>query len=280
MAVENPNFYVVSPCFAIAKVWKDAGSDTVFIDVDKTGKCDVSGCEQQLTDSIDTPNYCYASEEFIWGNNDAPSLAVYLGEYIFCRATCEAITTTPGSPFCASSCKYTSIAQLLIEATGATEAYRNPSWQRQETGWGYWNYQKAEDVCDLIDMISGWRVKATTLTEAQEEVKKITDLTSIKQKVNAFMSASYTAKAKYLGSNLFDINDVCYATLLIGDTSLAWPIKTPAGELWRKAAILGQDCMRDSASQCAWIRKCVVDDDCPDGYVCDITVGECIVGVT
>jgi len=52
---EHPRFYVVSPCFAIAKIWKTnyIGIDTIFV---KPEKVDMKG---------EASNYCYADEELI-----------------------------------------------------------------------------------------------------------------------------------------------------------------------------------------------------------------------
>jgi hypothetical protein len=50
----NPRFYVVSPCFAVAKVWKTTydGRDTIFIHLEKV-------------DVGDASNYCYADTNLI-----------------------------------------------------------------------------------------------------------------------------------------------------------------------------------------------------------------------
>ncbi len=65
---EHPRFYVVSPCFAIAKIWKTKynGEDTIFI---KPEKCDV-----------EASNYCYADEDLvnnyvlIWAASDTATV--------------------------------------------------------------------------------------------------------------------------------------------------------------------------------------------------------------
>jgi hypothetical protein len=93
---------------------------------------------------------------------------------------------------------------------------------------------------------------------------------------------SITDKAKFVGKKVvkasgIGLSDICYGIQLIGDTSLAWPIKTAAGEMWRKATPLDDKCMQDSASKCVWLQKCDPSGtstdpsiiNCPVGYVCD-----------
>jgi hypothetical protein len=179
---ENPRFYVASPCFATAKVWKDKSKNTVFISIDKGKKCDVSGCKQPASytfdlevkslnipylnwktpshnfgqatiglNSIDTPNYCYASEEFIWGQDtkkgntittgDAPSEYLYYGIFGGCTIGCaiasSAATFGAGIKACLKGCEYAAIGILIANTVGVTQLYRDvPSSERQETSWG------------------------------------------------------------------------------------------------------------------------------------------------
>lgn len=67
----NPRFYVVSPCFAVAKVWKTSygNKPTIFIQIEKKS---VGG---------EASNYCYADEDLIkeytaiWALSDAATIA-------------------------------------------------------------------------------------------------------------------------------------------------------------------------------------------------------------
>jgi len=291
----NPRFYVVSPCFAVAKVWKDKSQDTVFISIDKGNKCDVSGCEQPGSafnilnqqiglSPIDTPNYCYADKEFIWGVDDSPSQLGYYGTFAGLTIACAAATAwySGGAAWkaCLKGVGYATIGILMADVVAATQAYRDvPSWKRQETGWGYWNYQKAADICDNIQMISSFGSFEKAGEKSTEAAKKSV---SLLQRFKDFSKKSITDKLKIVGKKAWkatgiSINDLCYGIQLMGDTSLAWPIKTPTGvfEVFRKAATLNDKCMQESAAKCVWLEKCDpfgADPSliaCPVGYTCD-----------
>ena len=275
----NPRFYVVSPCFAVAKVWKDKSQNTVFISIDKGNKCDVSGCEQPSLafnilnqqvglSPIDTPNYCYADKEFIWGTSDSPSQLAYYGTFAGLTLACTAATwMSGGAAFkaCLKGAGYATIGILMVDVVAETQAYRDvPSWERQETGWGYFNYQKAADICDNIEMISSFgSFNSKSITSFAKKHKTITSIVK---------KASKAAKATGIG-----VADLCYGITLMGDTSLSWSIKTPTGvfEVFRKAATLNDKCMQESAAKCVWLEKCDpfgADPSliaCPIGYVCD-----------
>jgi hypothetical protein len=307
---ENPRFYVASPCFATAKVWKDKSKNTVFISIDKGKKCDVSGCKQPASytfdldvkslnipylnrktpshnfgavtvglNSIDTPNYCYASEEFIWGQDttgkgntittgDAPSEYLYYGIFGGCIAGCSIASSlaTWGAAIksCLKGCGYLATGILIANTIGATQLYRDvPSSERQETSWGYWNYQKATDICDNIQMVASFG------TSIKLEGKKLL------QKFKSFNKLSVGKQLRFVGGKLFGVGDLCYGLQLIGDTSLSWPIKTPVGEFWKKSTTLDDKCMQESAAKCVWLEKCDPSGQdpslitCPDRYMCD-----------
>lgn len=314
---ENPRFYVASPCFATAKVWKDKTKNTVFISIDKSKKCDVSGCKQpasytfdlsvksltipyinvqtpsanlgQVTiglNSIDTPNYCNADEQFIWGEDltkgdfltrgDVPSEFTYYGTFAGLVIGCAAATWMSGGTAwkaCLKGAGYATIGILMVNTLGATQAYRDvPSWERQETGWGYWSYQKATDICDNIQMISSFGSFGT-----KSDFKSTKLLGKLKE-FNTFSTGKQLKNVvKTVGGKLFGIGDLCYGIQLIGDTSLSWPIKTPVGEIWKKAATLDDKCMQESAAKCVWLERCDVTGlgtdpsliICPAGYTCD-----------
>jgi len=292
----NPRFYVASPCFGIAKVWKNG--DTVFINIEKGRKCDTSNCSQprvnwvdvyipftntkivsvpQTNFGIDTPNYCYASEEYIWGQDltkwgtdamintgDAPSEIYYYTGFGVCTAVCTAASQGAGFKACLKGCGYGTIAALFVHTTATTQIYRDvPSYRRQETGWGYWNFQKAQDICDNIQMIASFGTfqggLGAKFSQAHKTISKLGEpITKVGNTVSKV--------GKYTG---IGIGDLCYGITLIGDTSLGWPIKTPVAEVWRKAGTLDEDCMQDIAAECVWIEKCVTNADCPDGMYCD-----------
>jgi len=77
---EHPRFYVVSPCFAVAKVWKTVynGQDTIFV---KPDKCTIASNE--TSGEPLASNYCYAdtnlvnSYTLIWATSDLLSFLPY-----------------------------------------------------------------------------------------------------------------------------------------------------------------------------------------------------------
>jgi len=246
-APENPRFHVISPCFATAKIWKSGTDGKIYVNIDKANKCDVSSCPS----GIDTPNYCYADEDYIWGEpalsrgnmittGDAPSASIYVGGTLGCAA---ALSVATQGNFWASlkTCSYISIGVLTAHTIGATQAYRDvTSWKRQETGWGYWNYQKANDVCNVLDImasIGSWQVGKTLGVTQLSELSKPSTVSKIKG---------------WIGPG-----DLCYFLLIVGDTSLSWPVKTAFPEVWRKGAGLNETCMQDTAAECAWLNKTV-----------------------
>jgi hypothetical protein len=95
------------------------------------------------------------------------------------------------------------------------------------------------------------------------------------KKFEDFSKKSIGGKLKFVGGKLFGVGDLCYGLQLIGDTSLSWPIKTPVGEFWKKAATLDDKCMQESAAKCVWLEKCDPSGQdpslitCPDRYMCD-----------
>ncbi|MDD5416908.1 MAG: hypothetical protein PHU12_02945 [Candidatus Aenigmarchaeota archaeon] len=68
---DNPRFYLVSPCFGVAKIWKNTNTNTIYITVDK---CDTG-----------TSNYCYADEDLlnqyaaVWAALDWAQMAASFG---------------------------------------------------------------------------------------------------------------------------------------------------------------------------------------------------------
>lgn len=254
---ENPRFHVISPCFASAKIWKSGRDGNIYVNIDKSNKCNVTSCPT----GIDTPNYCYADEEYIWGQDafskgnmittgDAPSTEMYVGGAIACTIAIGSVTHDYWSAL--KTCSYISMGILTGHTVGASQVYRDvPSWKRQETGWGYWNYQKAGDICDILDImasVGSWRSNVAKKQLMQE----LPQSTLAGQPLN-----SVAAKPSFLSKLKKNIGagDLCYFLLTVGDTSLAWPIKTAFPEIWRKGAGLNETCMQETAAECAWVNK-------------------------
>jgi hypothetical protein len=99
-------------------------------------------------------------------------------------------------------------------------------------------------------------------------------------KFKSFNKMSITNQVKFVGRKAWSatgisVDDLCFGITVIGDTSLSWPIKTPVGEVWKKATTLNDKCMQESAAKCVWLEKCDPTGTdptlltCPVGYVCD-----------
>ena len=86
----HPRFYVVSPCFGMAKVWKSTyeGQRTIFIKIDKYDMNDTSS------------NYCYADEDLInqyaaiWFLSTAGEIAQSVSGYSVKKAISTAAKTS------------------------------------------------------------------------------------------------------------------------------------------------------------------------------------------
>ncbi|MFH1229379.1 MAG: hypothetical protein V1678_03065 [Candidatus Aenigmatarchaeota archaeon] len=325
---ENPNFYVVSPCFGMAKVWKNNNTNTVYVTIEKEKKCNVNCSQPNVTlnmtipslniipftgisspelnfgeqtiglSSDDTPNYCYADEQFIWGNNDDPNMLAYFTTYGICAGVCWAATQGSGIKACLKACEYPVIGALGVNALAATQDYANvPSWKRQETGWGYWNYQKAGDICDAIDFIASFGSFGARKPPGEQILPGYPTLTAAGGKLNQFKSAGRVEKVlttsgqgiqKLSKYSTISMTDICFAFSLIGDTALSWPIKAPISLnplqiAATKAATLDDKCMQTSAADCAWLKHCDPDDTtdkCGEGMFCDSATNTCKVNPT
>jgi hypothetical protein len=320
---EDPNFYVVSPCFGMAKVWKNNNTNTVYVTIEKEKKCNVNCSQPNITVNVsipslniipftsinspelnfgeqtiglsgdDTPNYCYADEQFIWGNDDGPSMLGYFGAYATCIGICTAATQGSGIKACMKGCEYPIIGALGVDALAATQSYAGvPSWKRQETGWGYWNYQKAGDICDAIDFIASFGSFGARKPPGEQILPMYPTLTTAGGGLNQFKSAGRVEKILTTGGqgiqkaskySSISMTDVCFAFSLIGDTALSWPIKSPVSLnpmqiAATKAASLDDKCMQTSAANCAWLKHCdpaETINKCGDGMFCDSATSTC-----
>jgi hypothetical protein len=74
----NPRFYLVSPCFGIAKIWKTADNN-IYVNVDKCG------IDSDGDGNNDASNYCYADEGLIkqytaiWAASDLGTILTAIG---------------------------------------------------------------------------------------------------------------------------------------------------------------------------------------------------------
>jgi hypothetical protein len=94
----HPRFYIASPCFGTAKVWKSTynGEPTIFIHIDKEEVVDEDGDGHP-----DGSNFCYADEGLInqyalvWGISDAIQLVPW--SWAFGKLGLSSISKTLGS---------------------------------------------------------------------------------------------------------------------------------------------------------------------------------------
>jgi hypothetical protein len=69
----NPRFYLVSPCFGVAKIWKTDSDMTIYVAMDK---CQITDNSTDKNADTSASNYCYADTNLInqyvaiWGTSD------------------------------------------------------------------------------------------------------------------------------------------------------------------------------------------------------------------
>ena len=214
---EHPKFYVVSPCFSMMKVWKSGGTVFISPDVDMTTG-DIVRCSVQDKEGYTkkVANYCFATFNDVWGANMyglentasaaeayIPDGAVY-GWMAGILGGCTAATI--GYKACVDAASFAS--QAIITADAALAAGTGSK------NWGYWTYNKAADVSDLLSMISG-RGVATSL---------------------ARKAASAIAP------------DFSTAILVMGDLAMEWP----ARGIYEKDKGLSAEDIYLNTGRCAW----------------------------
>ncbi|MBR9682218.1 MAG: hypothetical protein GOV02_00950 [Candidatus Aenigmarchaeota archaeon] len=245
-SLEDPRFYLASPCFGFAKVWKKGG--TVYVDVEK---CDVG----------DAANYCYADKDYIWGRNDEPKLSQGLAIFFTSFATCKISTAvvdvaTGGSGTAATT-------QTCLKVAGVATTTTIMEWSLKEAEkegtptvesnlpegrkWGYWNFYKAADVCDVIDIASsfagaGAGKHAKKSAEAGKTVAKQGDVAT---KVGKTTNKGVAKVGKR-------VDDFCMVPEIVGDVTLSWPKVTPLSELGKKDAPLTAEIIQEYAPVCAF----------------------------
>jgi hypothetical protein len=236
LSLEDPRFYLASPCFGFAKILKNG--NTVYVTVEK---CDAG----------DAANYCYADQDYIWGRapagssdalaGDTPSIAVYTaiwtGTFVPCEAgTIPAVIVTFGSTTAATTAQcmrlasYTTMAAITArsveEASTTTGDMRLDSNLPENKLWGYWNFYKASDICDLADMIGSMGGSAAAKQAAKKGVKEVT-------------TKAATNVGKYAG-------DLCIIPQVVGDASLAWPKVTAVWDILGKNKPLTAEIIREN----------------------------------
>ena len=169
---ENPTYYTVSPCFAIAKIWK--GSDHIYVsmtgDAPDGSKCKV-GDEQCAFRS-----YCYADNDRIWGkgwesgaNNLWGEMAASWGAYAATWGLCQAVPGMQGNPVCKVAA--TLVGQGIIVGIASNHALGDSSCGDY---WSFFQYEKAGDICDMLSMIGGGKgMKPSTSPLGASKLKKL-----------------------------------------------------------------------------------------------------------
>ena len=238
LPLEDPRFYLVSPCFGFAKVWKHDG--TVYVTMEK---CDAG----------DAANYCYADRDYIWGKGDVPPASTYLGVWVGTFAACK-LEMIPASIVTFGGAEVATTAQCMRTASYATMAlvsfdsgveaakdgkpdYSASTEDRDanlpaDRTWGYWNFYKAADICDLADMIGSFGGSGAAKYAAKKGTKEVT--TKAAEKVS-----------KWSG-------DLCIVPQVLGDASLAWPRVTALTDTFAKNKPMTPELMREYGPTCAF----------------------------
>jgi len=196
-AKENPRFYLVSPCYGIAKVWKK--DTTIYISVKK--------CPVDTEDSKHS-NYCYADSNLVWGSASADNTiditgaSAVSGEIV---AMAAASLTGTLNPATAKAIAYGTASAY----TGTILSMAQSDFQGKQE-WGYWTFYKAADYCDIITTIGSFGLSSAVKGAG----KTVTT-------AGAKASAINLAKSAKL-SNL--VTDMCAAIYMIGEVNyLGYP---------------------------------------------------------
>lgn len=146
---ENPSFYTVSPCFAIAKIWK--GPDHIYVsmtgDVPDGTKCKVGD------EACAYRSYCYADNDRIWGpgwesggNDLLDVFGESWGAYIATLGACTALSEGAGAKECMQPAA--KVAQTV--AVGNALGHAATDQPCNDNYWSFWQYTKAGDICDFF----------------------------------------------------------------------------------------------------------------------------------
>ena len=209
---EHPDMYTVSPCFGYYKVWKGTkegeNDNTIFV---KVVKCD---------EGDNAANYCYATEEDLWGlapqsmAGDIPPLSVHLAYWAGIWGSCTAGSFGTAERGCAKIASWATIGFITVESTMMSIL------EDEDAIWGYWNYYKAADICDIVDMMGGFGEKAISKEGAKAAAK-------------SYAKGGFTA-------------DLCIIPYTIGDIVSSWP---NPGYL---KLDLDKDTIKSRQADCVW----------------------------
>ena len=236
--VNNPRYYTVSPCFGIAKVWKEpseTAKGTIYVKIDKL--CDVGDDE--------CPNYCYATNDLIWGkiNENSETTPVWGNEPFYsgvasfstafggCLAAAVAKTAV-GVPL--TTADYKACAKFGAIVGGgvvlAEVAVHTGSDSCTSDHWGYWNYYVASDTIDWMETIGSFGSTGFLKSTAAGPTVQAAKSGLIKQGLGKLAT------------------DASLGPQLAGDFILSWP-----NIGWNKQGIDYQEIL-DNQGDCIWRR--------------------------
>ncbi len=208
---EHPRFYTVSPCFTFMKVWKGATmledgtpSTVVFVSMsERDDKTVVRGTVKNVSGTeYDTANYCYADYNYVWGKGKGAAL-VYTTDVglALCAGACTFGPQAIAASECIRRCAIAGEIALSAEAEAATLSEKNAP--ATDSGMGYWDYYMMADACDFYDILESLGVRYS--------------------KKSGELAGDAVKKAEKHG---MWAGDLCTLIEIMGDASLAWPVRS------------------------------------------------------
>ncbi len=226
---ENPIFYSVSPCFGMAKVWKNGGQ--IYVSVDKLNNINKNNPQLdwkfKTSDGTEYSSFCYADKTLVWGEdskNDFVSAAwgVALGGATACTAAVTAASLGTGAGVAVKSCFY---AAAGIYTGGMIAAGKGDTTDTVGgSKWGYYTWYKASDGCDILTTIASFGAKGAAKAGAK---------TALRGAVGKGVTKTSSGLGRF-------VPDLCFALQYFGDTELSWPARGNKGLNLNATAIIDQ----------------------------------------
>ncbi|MFQ6083902.1 MAG: hypothetical protein ACE5WD_11190 [Candidatus Aminicenantia bacterium] len=244
----NPRFYTVSPCFGVAKIWRD--SDDIFISItEDEGKCKIG------EEDCAFRSYCYADNDRLWGpgwetgNNDmwvefGEAGAAFAAVYVPCLLTgAEQGCRIAGS---------LAAQGVIIGLSTAHSTEHHCDDEGNLAQWSYWQYYKASDICDLFGTFGVPGSKAAKpgslgakYAKLASKLKK-TKGAEFAKKVS--VSKAFPRLSRYGGKFIKGglMVDICMAPYSLGEIASSWtnigPVKYG----------LNHTQIRENQGRCIW----------------------------
>lgn len=236
--VTNPRFYTVSPCFGKGMAWKGTEKsflggkrERIFIKMfdDDEYMCSgencrpgESGCEPE-----DCINYCYATEERLFGGEDSPSshfihssvIGPAIATYAGCWAVGSLATWGWGSAAAAKYCLLAGAGVGYGIISGQIALHKGDN-TCTKNYWTYWQWYTAADTMDQLEIMTTMGISsylgAVKAAQAAQQAQRVAQQA---QRVSRLQRA--TSYARRAGSRL--ITDTSMIPVVIGETISSWP---------------------------------------------------------